>query len=171
MTRIILIVLLASLLSCKKESTTDAVPVFPVPAGTPRENPPLETPVPQPDTPEAPAAQPQAPPAPTPPATDHVTTKNGRFRNVSVRKAAEGEYTIAGEARVFEATYSYVVEDGHDELASGFGTTSAGAPEWGRFSFPLKVTKKRPNSTLHLVLFESSPKDGSRTHEYAVRLP
>ena len=76
-----------------------------------------------------------------------------------------------GEAMVFEATFGYVVEDGHHELASGFGTASAGAPAWGKFSFNLEVTKRRPDSTLHLVLYESSPRDGSRQHEFAVRLP
>jgi hypothetical protein len=62
------------------------------------------------------------------------------------------------------------VEDGHDELKKGFQMTDAGAPAWGNFTFNIEVKKKRPNSTLTLILFESSPKDGSRTHELPIPL-
>jgi len=62
------------------------------------------------------------------------------------------------------------VEDGHDELKKGFEMTDAGAPEWGNFIFTINVAKKRPNSTLHLIIFESSAKDGSRQHELPILL-
>ena len=48
--------------------------------------------------------------------------------------------------------------------------TDAGAPEWGSFEFTIKVHKKRDHSTLTFVLFESSPKDGSRQHELPITL-
>jgi hypothetical protein len=98
------------------------------------------------------------------------TYSNERFRNVVATKTGDHEFLVKGEARVFEAAYSWVVEDGHEELKEGYGMTSAGAPEWGQFSFTVDVEKKRPNSTLHLVLFESSPKDGSRQFELPVLL-
>lgn len=96
---------------------------------------------------------------------------NARFKNVWVEKISDTSYQVTGKAQVFEAAYSWVVEDGHDELLSGHGMTDAGAPEFGNFSFVLNVKKKRENSKLHLVLFESSPKDGSRQHELPVPLP
>ncbi len=48
--------------------------------------------------------------------------------------------------------------------------TDMGAPEWGNFSFTVDVEKKRPNSTLTLILFESSAKDGSRQFELPILL-
>lgn len=99
------------------------------------------------------------------------THANQRFRNVKAQKIAENTYRITGEGQIFEANFGWVVEDGHNELANGFQMTSAGAPEWGSFSFDVKVAKDRPNSTLHLVLYETSAKDGSRQHELPVPLP
>ena len=46
----------------------------------------------------------------------------------------------------------------------------AGAPEWGKFNFILHAPKKRENSTLTLILFEISAKDGSRQHELPIAL-
>jgi len=71
---------------------------------------------------------------------------------------------------MFEATYNWVVEDGHNELLSGYGTADAGAPEFGNFSFVVHIKKSRANSTLHLILFETSANDGSRQHELPVPL-
>ncbi|MBK7232918.1 MAG: hypothetical protein IPH93_11830 [Saprospiraceae bacterium] len=48
--------------------------------------------------------------------------------------------------------------------------TDAGAPEWGNFEFGIHVQKKRANSTLTLVIFESSAKDGSRQNELPIPL-
>lgn len=110
-------------------------------------------------------------------AEDHQTTdstagsySNARFRNVTVEKSGENKYTIRGEGQIFEASFGWVVEDGHNELAKGFATTLAGAPEWGSFEFTVEVKKQRENSTLMLVLFESSAKDGSRQYELPVKL-
>jgi hypothetical protein len=95
---------------------------------------------------------------------------NERFREVTVEKQGENSYTIRGQAQVFEANINWVVEDGHEELLSGFQTTSAGAPEWGNFEFTVEVKKVRENSTLNLILFEENAEDGGRRYELPVIL-
>ncbi len=95
---------------------------------------------------------------------------NTRFKDVTVEKTGDHKFLIKGKAQVFEANISWAVEDGHNELKKGFVTTDAGAPEWGNFSFTIDVQKKRENSTLTLILFESSAKDGSRQHELPIVL-
>lgn len=95
---------------------------------------------------------------------------NERFRHVVITKITTDQYRVAGQAQLFEAALSWVVEDGHNELTKGFEMTDAGAPEFGNFNFIVTVQKAQPNSTLHLILFESSAKDGSRQHELAIPL-
>ena len=95
---------------------------------------------------------------------------NERFKDVTVEKLEPHKFRIKGKAQVFEASFSWIVEDGHEELSNGFQMTNAGAPEWGEFMFTIDVQKKRPNSTLHIILFESSPKDGRRQYELPVPL-
>jgi hypothetical protein len=95
---------------------------------------------------------------------------NDRFRDVSVVRTGDSSFEISGKAQVFEAAYSWVVEDGHNEIKKGFGTTDAGAPAWGNFSFQLTAAKKDSNSLLQLILFEASAKDGSRQHELPIVL-
>jgi len=112
--------------------------------------------------------EPQAGPMPAP--VPNKTYSNERFRNVSVKEVLEGRYTIQGEAQVFEAHFNWVIEDGHKELKSGYAMTDAGAPEWGSFKFTLDVNKPLANSTLHIILFEASAKDGSRKFEVPVPL-
>lgn len=94
---------------------------------------------------------------------------NDRFKDVTVQPAPEGKFLVQGKAQVFEASFGWVVEDGHSELAMGHQMTDAGAPEWGNFSFHIMAAPK-PNATLHLILFEVSAKDGSRQHELAIPL-
>lgn len=95
---------------------------------------------------------------------------NERFRDVRVEQEGEHLFRVTGKGQVFEASLGWVVEDGHEELKKGFSTTDEGAPSWGNFSFTVDVEKRRANSTLHLILFETSAKDGSRQHELAVPL-
>lgn len=95
---------------------------------------------------------------------------NERFRQVTVKKLAYNRYLVSGKAQLFEAALSWVVEDGHNELAKGFEMTDAGAPGWGHFEFTVTVEKATANSTLHLILFEASPKDGSRQHKLPIVL-
>lgn len=96
---------------------------------------------------------------------------NARFKDVTVEKVGVNKYLVKGKAQVFEAAFSWVVEDGHNELKKGFETTDAGAPAWGDFAFIVQVARERKNSTLHLLLFEASAKDGSRQHQLPVPLP
>ena len=98
------------------------------------------------------------------------TYANKRFKEVIAEKMGNDSFLIHGKAQIFEASFSWVLEDGHDELKKGFETTDAGAPEWGKFKFIVHAQKKRVNSTLLLVLFESSPMDGSRQHELLITL-
>lgn len=95
---------------------------------------------------------------------------NQRFRKVWVEKIATDKFRIQGEAQIFEANFSWVIEDGHYELKKGYEMTDAGAPEWGRFDFTIDITKKNDNSTLILILFETSAKDGSRQYELPIPL-
>ncbi len=95
---------------------------------------------------------------------------NKRFRDVSVEKLGTDSFRIKGRAQVFEASLSWVLEDGHNELKQGYTTTDAGAPEWGKFKFDVQIPKKRPGSTVHIILFEASAMDGSRQHELPVFL-
>lgn len=95
---------------------------------------------------------------------------NKRFRDVTVERIGLDSFIVRGQGQIFEANFRWIVEDGHDELKKGFQMTDAGAPEWGKFEFSIRVQKKRENSTLMLVLFESSPKDGSRQHELPIPL-
>jgi hypothetical protein len=98
------------------------------------------------------------------------TYSNKRFKDVSVKKIGEHQFRITGKAQVFEASFSWVIEDGHNELKSGHQMTDAGAPEWGSFKFTVDAQKHRPNSTLTIVLFEASAKDGSRQYELPIPL-
>lgn len=98
------------------------------------------------------------------------TYANARFRNVAVMKMSKDTYKITGEGQIFEASFNWVVEDGHNELKSGYTTTDAGAPAWGNFTFSITVAKMRENSVLHLILFELNAKDGRRTHDLPILL-
>ena len=95
---------------------------------------------------------------------------NARFKEVTVQIVGADKYTVQGKAQLFEAHFSWVIEDGHNELKKGHQMTDAGAPAWGSFNFSVEMQKERPNSTLILILFEASPKDGSRQHEMPVAL-
>lgn len=99
-----------------------------------------------------------------------ATFSNDRFKDVTVQKTDATHYRVQGKAQVFEAALSWVVEDGHNEISSGHTTTSAGAPEWGKFDFVIEVNAP-PNTAPHLLLFENSAKDGSRQYELPIPLP
>ena len=107
------------------------------------------------------------------PASSNTTVKkysNERFRNVTVDKINGDTFRVKGEGQIFEASFSWIVEDGHNELKEGHEMTDAGAPEWGKFDFTLDVAKNKENSTLTLILFEISANDGSRQHELPILL-
>ncbi len=98
------------------------------------------------------------------------TYSNQRFRDVTMERVGDDKFILRGQGQIFEASFSWIVEDGHEELMKGFQMTDAGAPEWGKFEFAITVQRKRMNSTLTLILFESSPKDGSRQYELPITL-
>jgi hypothetical protein len=98
------------------------------------------------------------------------TYDNKRFKDVRVEKIGRNKFRVYGQGQIFEANFGWVVEDGHEELKKGFQMTDAGAPEWGNFDFTIEVEKKRKNSTLTLILFETSAMDGSRQYELPVTL-
>ncbi|MEZ7500773.1 Gmad2 immunoglobulin-like domain-containing protein [Flavobacterium sp. Arc3] len=95
---------------------------------------------------------------------------NENFRQVTVEKINDNKFRIQGQAQVWEANINWVIEDGHNELKSGFTTTDAGAPKWGNFDFTFDIEKKEEFSTLTLILFEVSAKDGIRNHELPIPL-
>lgn len=98
------------------------------------------------------------------------THSNKRFKDVTAERIDNGTFRVRGKGQIFEGNFNWIVEDGHNELKKGFDNTDAGAPEWGYFEFEVSVQKERENSTLTLILFESSPKDGSRQHELPITL-
>jgi hypothetical protein len=87
-----------------------------------------------------------------------------------VERTAKDKFFVKGKGQIFEATFGWVVEDGHEELKKGNQMTDAGPPEWGNFEFTIDVHKTRTNSTLTLILFEVSAKDGSRQYELPITL-
>ncbi|MFS0915695.1 Gmad2 immunoglobulin-like domain-containing protein [Brevibacillus sp. 179-C 1.1 NHS] len=114
-----------------------------------------------------------------PPAAAHVHShpvgedkgryENESFRNITITKTGEGQYTIKGEARVNEANVRFVVTDKDKTLANSFVTASMGAPEWGSFSIDLKLDPNAKSPVL--ALFEESAATGQRIHELRVPLP
>ena len=95
---------------------------------------------------------------------------NETFKDVVLKKTGETIYEVHGKARVFEASYHYLVKDGNEIVTDGHGTTDAGAPAFGNFNFTVNVKKKTATEALYLVLFEVSAKDGSRQHELPIPL-
>jgi hypothetical protein len=87
------------------------------------------------------------------------------FKEVTVERIDENKFRIRGKGKSLRQA-STIIEDGHDELETGFQTTDAGAPEVGAHL----LVQKNENSKLTLVLFESSAKDGSRQHELPIVL-
>lgn len=101
---------------------------------------------------------------------DTTVYENDRFREVRVKRLDTDLFEISGEAQVFEGNFNWTLEDGHRVLKQGHEPTSAGAPEFGEFNFRLIAAKRDSNSTLHLILFESSAKNGKRQHELPIPL-
>ncbi|WP_347861195.1 BsuPI-related putative proteinase inhibitor [Salimicrobium sp. PL1-032A] len=91
---------------------------------------------------------------------------NEAFRNLELN-GENGNYTVSGEARVFEGSFLYRVEDGHNEL---IGETpvqvDAGAPDWSEFNLEISIPESDlPDfGSLTLILYENSAKDGEPTN-------
>ncbi|MCM3719085.1 BsuPI-related putative proteinase inhibitor [Fictibacillus phosphorivorans] len=97
--------------------------------------------------------------------------KNNSFRNIHFT-GTDGEYKVSGEARVFEASFAYLVTDGHEVLVENHAQTAEGAPAWAPFSIEIEIPEDDLpiNGTLMLELFYYSPKDGEKTDVLAVPL-
>ncbi|PDO09770.1 MAG: hypothetical protein BLM47_10830 [Candidatus Reconcilbacillus cellulovorans] len=100
-----------------------------------------------------------------------IRLKNQAFRIFEPRPsdAVGSSFVVRGKARVFEATFNWELEDGHNLLASGHEMTDAGAPGWGNFAFQVRY-EQPTNAHLGLILFVHSAKDGSRDHELILPL-
>lgn len=103
--------------------------------------------------------------------THDDSTENQAFRNITV-SGSQGTYVVTGEARVYEATIQYEVEDGHYIFLEGSVTASEGAPDWGTFTIDINIPEEDlpEYGTLMLILFEESADDGSRINELPVVL-
>ncbi|MDQ1910426.1 Gmad2 immunoglobulin-like domain-containing protein [Paenibacillus sp. GD4] len=137
------------------------------PAGqTPQASPPpAVTPQPQPEPQKSAPSQPSDPKQA--PQEAKPLLENNAFRLISPApgtKAAAG-MTVKGKARVFEASFSYSLEDGHNILAEGHVMAKQGAPEWGDFEFVIKELRKPTSPNGVLTLYEISAKDGSWVNE------
>ncbi|WP_199614594.1 Gmad2 immunoglobulin-like domain-containing protein [Paenibacillus alkalitolerans] len=100
-----------------------------------------------------------------------VAAENDAFRVFSPLPGtvAGSPFTVEGEARVFEAAFSWRLEDGHNILAEGHEMSDEGAPAWGRFRFDITYKKaSQPNMTL--ILFTYSANDGSIENELIIPL-
>ncbi|WP_226534516.1 BsuPI-related putative proteinase inhibitor [Fictibacillus halophilus] len=97
--------------------------------------------------------------------------KNNSFRNIHFT-GTDGKYKVSGEARVFEASFAYLVTDGHEVFVENHAQTAEGAPAWAHFSVEIKIPEEDLpiNGTLMLELFYFSPKDGEKTDVLAVPL-
>ncbi|SHF36646.1 Immunoglobulin-like domain of spore germination [Seinonella peptonophila] len=95
---------------------------------------------------------------------------NPAFRQVKVDDP-KIQFQIKGEAKVWEATLHYRVKAGKKIVAQGFKTASKGAPQWGKFSLDLTLTKSKvKGKELTLELFEESQANGSEIHKLTIPL-
>jgi hypothetical protein len=114
-----------------------------------------------------PAVPKTTPDGPSKPAdTSKPLVENNAFRlfEPAPNSTVNSSFTVKGQARVFEAAFSYSFEDGHNVLAEGHAMAKQGAPEWGDFEFVVQYNKAT-NPTGMLILYETSAKDGSRINQ------
>lgn len=77
---------------------------------------------------------------------------------------------VSGTSNTFEATVEWLVTDWDGRIVKeGFTTATAGTGTWGTFAFEVDLAGLAPGR-ITLVVFESSPKDGSPTNVYEVPL-
>ncbi|WP_068533145.1 Gmad2 immunoglobulin-like domain-containing protein [Paenibacillus glacialis] len=102
------------------------------------------------------------------------TTDNQAFRNIKVAAAAQTttEFTMTGQASVFEGTYQYVMKQGERVIVKGFGTASQGGPEWGTISQTISIPNSKLSSkqSLTLELFEVDQESGAIVNKLIVPL-
>ena len=95
-----------------------------------------------------------------------VVLENDAFRiyEPAPNAVVGNEFTVRGEAKVFEATVMYEFEDGHNILDEGNVMASQGAPEWGEFEITIQFDDVAYD-TGTVILYEESQKDGSRVNQ------
>ncbi|MBX0357140.1 BsuPI-related putative proteinase inhibitor [Halobacillus sp. Nhm2S1] len=88
------------------------------------------------------------------------------FRDITVT-GEKGSYVVKGEARVFEGSFIYSVEDGHNvQVEPTAFQVNEGAPSWSTFELEIDIPEEDLPmfGTLTLTLFEESAQDGSPTN-------
>jgi len=96
-----------------------------------------------------------------PPVKVFTPVENDAFKVTSVVNDSTGKNVliVEGKASVFEATFLYRIEDGHNVLAEGHTMADMGAPEWGNFKLVINYDQPTsPNGVL--TLYVASAKDG-----------
>lgn len=79
-------------------------------------------------------------------------------------------YQLTGEGQLFEGTYQYRVKNLNETVIQGYGTASAGGPEWGRISQTIKVPKNKLGENTTLELFFVDEKNGKETDKLTISL-
>lgn len=131
-------------------------------------------PTPPPTAAVASTPPPTLPPTPTPTASPSPAPLVSARGNIIVEQPrgssrTRSPLTISGRVRLFEAAYQWrVVDLGGKELAKGFGTASAGAPEFGTFTISATFTVTA-ETTGYAEVFSTSARDGSI--DEVVRIP
>ncbi|MFF2877964.1 Gmad2 immunoglobulin-like domain-containing protein [Gottfriedia sp. NPDC057991] len=100
-----------------------------------------------------------------PPVKVFTPVENDAFKVTSVVNDSTGKNVliVEGKASVFEATFLYRIEDGHNVLAEGHTMADIGAPEWGNFKLVINYDQPTsPNGVL--TLYVASAKDGQPEH-------
>lgn len=97
---------------------------------------------------------------------EEIVIENESFRifQPAPDSDVDHEFTVTGQARVFEATIQYEFKDGDEIIDKGFVTASQGAPEWGDFEITLHFDELS-NPPANIILYEESAEDGSRLYE------
>lgn len=101
---------------------------------------------------------------------EEIVSQNDAFQVFEPvpNSVVKGFIVVRGLARVFEAHFQYeFVDDQQQILNQGYTMASEGAPGWGEFEFIIELDDSTISSGT-VVLFEGSPKDGSRTHELKI---
>lgn len=102
---------------------------------------------------------------------DGKPVENSAFRGVKVI-GSNGNYTVTGEARVFEAVMNYNITDGQKVLLQKSYNLKEGAPTWSTFTLNIYIPQDElpVGGTLSIELFEYSAKDGSVINQLRVPL-
>ncbi|UPM53563.1 Gmad2 immunoglobulin-like domain-containing protein [Gottfriedia acidiceleris] len=100
-----------------------------------------------------------------PPVKVFTPVENDAFKVTSVVNDSTGKNVliVEGKASVFEATFLYRIEDGHNVLAEGHTMADIGAPEWGNFKLVIKYNQPTSLNGV-LTLYVASAKDGQPEH-------